>query len=369
MIDGYQVSQALYVATTLRISDLLAASPRSVTDLAHVTGTHAPTLLRLMRALDSVGVYACDDDGFYSNTELGERLRADVPDSLAGWAAYVGRPYYRQAWTGLLDSVRTGENAFASAHGMRVWEYRQHHPEEQSIFEGAMSATAGVVVEAVLASYDFAQFGTVADIGGNAGLLLAAILERFPTVSGVLFDQPDVVAGAGPVLRAAGVADRCQIVGGNFFDSVPVGADAYLLKAIIHDWLDAESIEILRICRRAMRDDATLLLVEQLVGKGSDPSHTAFSDLNMLVSPGGQERTIEEYGALLAAAGFSLTAAIETGTPVFVIEATPAALPAEATSSGGLADGEHLVGRPSRPPLLPASPCRPPPDRSVPLES
>lgn len=324
MIDGYQVSQALYVAATLRISDILAAVPTTITDLARETETHAPTLRRLMRALESVGVYTCDDEGRYTNTELGEQLRTDVPDSLAGWAAYVGRPYYRQAWTGLLDSIRTGENAFTAVHGMRVWEYRVHRPEEQSIFEGAMSATAGVVVEAVLASYDFSRFGTVADIGGNAGLLLAAILNRFPSLGGVLFDQPDVVAEAGPVLRAAGVSDRCQIVGGSFFDSVPAGADAYLLKAIIHDWLDAESIEILRNCRRAMRDDATLLLVEQLVGQGSDPAHTAFSDLNMLVSPGGQERTLEEYGALLAAAGFSLTAAIETGTPVFVIEATPA---------------------------------------------
>ncbi len=323
MVDGYQVSQALHVAATLKVSDILASGPLDATDLAEVTGTHGPTLVRLMRALQSVGVYACDDEGRYANTALGAQLRSDVPGSLRGWAAYVGRPYYRQAWTGLLNSVRTGDNAFAAVHGASVWEYRQQHPEEQVVFDGAMTATAGVVAEAVVGSYDFARFGTVADIGGGAGTLIATILERHPTVHGVLFDQPDVAAGAEPVLRAAGIKDRCQVVGGSFFDAVPKDADAYLLKAIIHDWLDGQAIEILRTCRRAMRGDATLLLVEHLVGEGPDPAHTAFSDLNMLVSPGGQERTLEQYAALLAAAGFSVTGTIGTGTPVFVIEAAP----------------------------------------------
>lgn len=324
MVNGYQVSQALHVAATLHISDFLAAGPRDVDDLAELTRTHGPTLLRLMRALESVGVYVSDDDGRFANTELGEQLRADLPGSLAGWAAYVGRPYYRQAWTSLLDSVRTGDNAFTAVHGMPVWAYRAQHPEEQVIFDAAMAATAGPVLKAVVETYDFSRFGIIADIGGSAGTLLAAILERHPTARGVLFDQPEVVAGARPVLEAAGVADRCQIVAGDFFESVPGGADAYLLKSIIHDWLDAEAIQILRVCRRAMAANATLVLVEQLVGSGADPAHTAFSDLNMLVSPGGQERTLEQYAALLAAAGFSLTEAVDTGTPSFVLEAVPA---------------------------------------------
>jgi O-methyltransferase/methyltransferase family protein len=325
MVNGYQVSQALHVAATLGISDLLASGPRDVTDLAEATGTHGPTLLRLMRALESVDVYSCDEEGRYENTALGKQLCGDVPGSILGWATYVGRPYYRQAWTGLLDSVRTGDNAFASVHGTSCWSYRREHPEEQVIFDGAMTATAGVVVDAVAGSYDFARFDTVADLGGGVGTLLTAILERNPKLHGVLFDQPDVVADAAPVLQAAGVTDRCRLVGGSFFESVPAGADAYLLKAVIHDWLDAEAIQILSTCRRAMRDDATVLLVEQLLGRGPDPVQTAFSDLNMLVSPGGQERTLEQYRALLAASGLSLTGVTETGTPVFVIEAAPAA--------------------------------------------
>jgi DNA-binding Lrp family transcriptional regulator len=323
LVDGYQVSQALHVAATLGISDLLAEGPRSVADLAEQTKTHAPTLRRLMRALESVGVYACDLDGRYSNTELGEQLRSDVAGSLAGWAVYVGRTYYRQAWGQLLDSVRTGRNAFATVHGTSVWHYRKERPEEQAIFDGAMTATVGVVLEAVVSSYDFGRYATVCDVGGNVGTLLAAILKRYPQVRGVLFDQPDVVSDAMPVLKTAGVEDRCELVGGDFFQSVPTGADAYIMKSIIHDWLDDEAVEILRICRSAMGDDARLLLVEQLLGEGSDPSQTAFSDLNMLVSPGGQERTLAEYGDLLAASGFTLTGATDTGTQAFVIEATP----------------------------------------------
>jgi hypothetical protein len=324
LVNGYQVSQAVHAAATFGISDLLASGPRDADDLARATSTHAPTLRRLMRALETVGIYQSDESGRYSNTELGEQLRADLPGSLGGWAVFVGRPAHWLAWGSLVDSVRTGENAFTAVHGMSAWEHRRQHPEEQVVFDAAMTAMTGSVTQAVIDHYDFGRFGTVADIGGGAGRLLSAILDRHPGMHGMLFDQPPVVAGAGPVLEAAGVADRCEVIGGSFFDSVPSGADAYLMKAIIHDWPDAESIDILRTCRRAIPDDGVLLLVEQLVGKGPDPVRTAFSDLNMLVGPGGQERTLGEYGALFDASGFTLTGATETGTPVFVIEAAPA---------------------------------------------
>ncbi len=323
LVNGYQVSQAVHVAATFGISDLLAAGPRDVADLARATSTHGPTLARLMRALETVGVYASDAEGRYANTELGELLRDDVEGSLGGWAAFVGTPAYWQAWAGLVDSVRTGENAFNAVHGMPVWEYRRQRPKDQEIFDRAMTSMSGAFARAVVTAYDFGRFETVVDVGGGAGKLLAVILERYPAVRGVLFDQPDVVAGAGQVLAAAGVADRCETVGGSFFESVPSGGDAYLLKAIIHDWPDAESIEILRICRQAIPADGVLLLVEQLLGDGPDTVRAAFSDLNMLVGPGGQERTVAEYAALFEAAGFALTRVVETGTSVFVIEAAP----------------------------------------------
>jgi hypothetical protein len=274
-----------------------------------------------MRALESVDVYARDTDGHFTNTEVGEQFRTDVAESMSGWAMYVGRPYYRQVWGGLLDSVRTGDNAFRTIHGSSPWEYRRDLPEERAIFDSAMTATAAVVIEAVLAAYDFGRFDTIADIGGGAGTLLAAILQHNPSVNGILFDQAAVVADAEPMLETAGLRDRCRTVSGDFFASVPTGADALLLKAIIHDWLDDQAIQILRVCRRSMKEGDTLLLVEQLIGEGPDPAQTAFSDLNMLVSPGGQERTLEEYDALLVAAGFTTAPAVETTTPVFVIEA------------------------------------------------
>ena len=323
MVNGYQVSQALHVAATLGLSDLLASGPRSVEDLAEVTATHAPTLARLLRALESVDVYERDDEGRYANTEMGSLLRADVPGSLAGWTGFVGRPYYWQAWAGLEGSVRTGENAFRSLHGMSPWDYRNAHHDEQEIFAKSMTSQAGRVAHAVADSYDFSGFETVVDVGGGAGALLATILSTHVGLRGVLFDQPGVVAGAPEVLEGAGVTDRCEVVGGSFFDSVPAGADAYLLKAVIHDWMDPESVAILRACREAMPDQGMLLLVEQLLDEGPDHARTAFSDLNMLVGPGGRERTVDEYRSLLATAGLTLTKVIPTGTAVFVIEAVP----------------------------------------------
>lgn len=323
MINGYQVSQALCVAATLGISDLLADRSRHAADLAAATGAHEPTLVRLLRALECVGVYARNADGFFSNTELGEVLRSDVPGSLMGWASLVGRPYYVQAWAGLEGSVRTGENAFTRVHGSSVWEWRSGHSEEQAIFDRAMTALSGVVAEAVVAAYDFGRFATVVDVGGGRGGLLTAVLSRYPTVRGVLFDRPEVVAAAAPLLERGRVAERCRVVGGDFFDAVPEGADAYLLKAVVHDWPDDKSISLLRTCRRALTGHGTLLLVEQLLGAGPDPARTAFSDLNMLVAPGGQERDEQEYSRLLAAAGFGLRRVVPTGTDVFVLEAEP----------------------------------------------
>ena len=175
----------------------------------------------------------------------------------------------------------------------------------------------------VVDAYDFGRFGTVVDVGGGRGMLLAAVLARYPSVDGVLFDQPDVVAGAHELLSTTGVSPRCRVVGGSFFDAVPDGGDAYLLKSVIHDWPDAESVEILRTCRRAMPAHGRLLLVEQLLDGSPDPVRTAFSDLTMLVMAGGQERTTDEYHSLLAAAGFDLTRTVPTGSDVFMIEAVP----------------------------------------------
>jgi len=316
MINGYQVSQALSVAARLGLPDLLVDGPRTVDDLAGATGTHSPTLLRLMRALAAVGVFERSENGRFGLTDLGATLRRDAPHSIAGWAEFIGRPYYTQAWAALGESVRTGDNAFGLVHGTTIWAYRASRPDEQLLFDRAMGALSGAVVEAVARTYDFGRVGTVVDVGGGRGALLTAILAEHPGVHGVLFDQPEAVAG----LEGG---DRWSVVGGDFFTAVPDDGDAYLLKAVIHDWPDDESVAILRTCRKAIRESGRLLLIEQLLDQAPDAVRTAFSDLNMLVAPGGRERELSEYGALLSAAGFRLDRAIPTGTDVFVIEAVP----------------------------------------------
>ena len=242
LVNSYQVSQAIHVAAILGIADLLADGPRSSDDLAQATGTNPRALYRLLRALAAFGVFHEDDNRMFSLTELGEPLRSDVPESVAGWAAFIGRPNHRDSWGALAESVRTGENAFLLAHGVKVWEYRAEHPEEGAIFDRAMAASSNVVLRSLLAAYDFGRFGTIVDVGGGNGTLLAGLLEAHPGLEGVLFDQPHVVEGVD-------LGERGSVVAGSFFESVPDGGDAYLLKWIIHDWEDEESIAILRNVR------------------------------------------------------------------------------------------------------------------------
>lgn len=325
LINGYQVSQAIHVAATLRIADQLRDGPRTTQELAEATNTHARSLYRLLRALASVGVFREEPGERFSLTELGGCLRSDAPVALGPWAVFIGRQYYWETWGHLLHSVRTGKNAFPALHdGMNVWEWRSQRPEESAIFDAAMAGLSRGAPLAVLGLYDFGRFARVVDVGGGTGAFLAAVLSRHPGTRGVLFDQPHVVTGAGPVLEAAGVADRCEVAGGSFFESVPSGADAYVLKAILHDWDDEASARILRTVRRACGPESMVLIVERAVAPPNEGAPAKFSDLNMLVSPGGQERTNEEWKALLAAGGFRMAGAVETPTGFAVVEGVPA---------------------------------------------
>jgi len=318
LLAGYQVSQAVHVAAVLGIADLLADGPRTSDELAEETGADPDALFRLLRALVVVEIVEADGDRTFSLGRLGQGLRSDAPDSIAGWAAFVGRKFYWDAWGHLIDSVRTGENAFRIAHGTSVWEHRERHPDDSVAFDRAMAAVTRRVIRPLLDAYDFGRFGTIVDVGGGNGALLGAIVERHPSVKGVLFDQPHVVSGADPE-----VAARCTVVGGDFFEEVPAGGDAYVLKWIVHDWEDEEARAILRVCRSAMADDATLLVIERVLEGPNDEPFSRFSDLNMLVGPGGRERTLDEYERLLADSGFALVGCHPTASDFCVIEAEP----------------------------------------------
>jgi hypothetical protein len=317
MINGYRVSQAIYVAATLGVADLLNDGSRTSDELAVATDTDPSTLYRLLRALAAAGVLNEEDGRRFGLTPIGEKLRSDHPQSLGGWAAYIGRPYYWDAWGHLLESVRTGENAFHLRSGTDVWSYRAEHPDEGAIFDRAMVAQTGASNQPVLDAYDFGRFRTVCDVGGGYGAVLASILQKYPAMQGILFDQPHVVANAEDVLRD--VADRCQVVAGSFFESVPEGADAYILRAIVHDWEDEQATRILRACRRAVKG-GSLLVIERVVGEPNEDLASKLSDLNMLVSPGGRERTVEEFRALFAAADFELGGVTKSSSGFAVIE-------------------------------------------------
>ena len=323
LVDGFRVTQTIYAGVELGIPDLLAEGERTADDLADASGADPATLYRLLRALASLGIVHEGDEQMFSLTDLGRPLRSDVPGSLRGWVRLQGRDYLWRSWGNLANAVREGQNSFRMVHGTDIWEWRAEHADESAIFDEAMRSMTIGANASILDAYDFGRFGTIADVAGGNGTLIAAVLATHPAARGILFDQEHVVSGAEPILRAAGVLDRCQIVAGSFFESVPDGADAYVLKWIIHDWEDEESVAILRTCRAAMGTDAVVLLIERDLGRPNEDPVAKLADLNMLVMPGGRERALDEYAALFDAADLRLVAAHPTTSGHLVIEAAP----------------------------------------------
>lgn len=307
------------VAAELGLADHLG-SPRTAEELAVITGTHAPSLRRLLRALAGAGVLRHGEDGRYSLTPLGEALRSDDPQSIRGFmVSVVGGEHYA-AWGELLHSVKTGEVALRKVYGTDVWDYFAKNPERAAFFNDAMTNLSAGVIMAVLASYDFSGISTIMDVGGGHGLMVSTILQNYPEMRGIIFDQPSVVEGARVALEQAGLADRCGVVGGDFFESLPDGADAHLLKFIIHDWDDEQSMRILKNCRRAIKDGGKLLLIEAVVPPPNTAHFANLGDINMMVMTGGRERSRKEYAALYGEAGFELVKVVDTPSPVSVIE-------------------------------------------------
>lgn len=317
---GAMMTQALAVAAKLGVADLLAARPQTIGELAAATKTHERSLYRVLRSLASIGIFAETEPQVFENTPYSEPLRADAPNSLRNGAIFMGEEWHWRVWGDMLYSVETGKPAWGHIHGVEVFDYFAANPQQAEIFNNAMTDMSASIAPAVVEAYDFSGFNTLVDIAGGHGYLLAHILKANPTVKGILFDVPSVIAGAGAFFEKEGVAERVGKTAGDFFSAVPKNADAYIMKHIIHDWDDERAAKILRNIQQSMAENGKVLIVEVVVPEGNEPHQSKVLDLEMLVSPGGVERTAGEYSELLAAAGLRLTRIVPTKSPFSIIE-------------------------------------------------
>jgi ubiquinone/menaquinone biosynthesis C-methylase UbiE len=321
MITGSLGAQAVYVAAKLGIADLLTDGPKHVADLAVAADADAPSLYRVLRALASFGVFAEQSSRVFELTPTADLLRSDSPRSLRDMAIFMGEDWHWQVWSQTLYSVRTGLPAWSKVHGHEVFPYFAANQEAAKIFDRAMTSLSNLAIKAVIDAYDFSEIETLVDVAGGHGRLLTAILEANPAVNGILFDMPHVIQGAQESESVKAVGSRCQLTSGDFFAGVPDDADAYIMKHIIHDWDDERAVQILRNIRRVMRNDGRVLLVEAVITAASEQDFGKLLDIEMLVSPGGKERTAAEYRDLFALAGLHLTRIVPTNSPYSVIEA------------------------------------------------
>ncbi|HEX8078791.1 MAG TPA: methyltransferase [Jatrophihabitans sp.] len=320
-LADYVVPFTLRAICGLRVADHLAAGPRSVEQLAELTGSHALSLHRALRALASREIFAEVEPGVFELTPLAQPLRSDHPASLR--EAYPLLAPDVRAWAAMDHTLRTGESAFEHAHdGKGYWEYMAEHPRDNELFNASQRSVTHRELRAMLSAYDWGVFGTIVDVGGNNGAFLAGILEAFPSVRGIVFDQPHVVSGAREVLADRGVADRCEAVGGDILQTVPAGGDAYLLKRVMYAFDDGDSLAILRAIRAGMHAGSRLLLMEPLLEPGNEFDWGKLYDVLLLVMSGGGGRSLEALQELFAKADLELVRVLRTRT-LPIIEARP----------------------------------------------
>jgi hypothetical protein len=329
LVMGSSVARVIYTAAELGLADCLGDAGIDAASLAQATGTHAPSLARLMRALAAVGIVRETADGIYKLTPLGATLRSGQPGSMRAWVRFQLSEYADRPWRALERAIRTGENAFQREFGMDIWSFRSAHPDYSALFDDAMQSLTLAINQAVATKYRFAGLDWVIDVGGGNGALILSVLERYPTMHGTVFELPHVAERAREHIGTAGLASRCEVVAGDALVGVPEGADAYMLKSVIHGRDDDAASAILRNCRDAMRDSARLLLIERLPAEQIDPDDLRnrlffISDLNMMLNTDGRERTEEEYRSLLSSAGLHLNRIIRTPGLSAIIEADPA---------------------------------------------
>lgn len=323
LVTGYWAAQAVSVAASLRLADLMGAGPRTSEDLASLTGTDHGSLFRLLRALTSVGVFHQSEDGRFELTPLGQYLRADCPGSLRDYAVFFGDERQWRAWGALAHSVRTGETGYQHAHGVGLYDYLAQAPEAAEVFDRAMAGSVAHTASAVATAYDFSGFERLVDVGGGDASLMAAVLHAHPSLRGVVVEQEGAAGRARTRLRQEGLDQRCEVVVGDFFDGVPAGGDAYLLSRVMHVFDDEAAVAILRNCRRRVPHHGVVLVVERVLPPANTPFFGMLGDLNMLALTGGVERTEAEYRVLLESAGLVFAGVVKTATDASVLEARP----------------------------------------------
>jgi C-methyltransferase len=324
MIIATWTSQAITVAAQLGVADALADGPLTIDELAVRVDADADALRRLLRALISRGIFRQRRDGRFELNSLADTLRSDAPASMSSAARFYGSREQRERWTVMVDAVRTGSSVVPALRGKSSFDYFAEQPELAELFNQTMTSVSEMTDLTVVAGYDFGAYPTIVDVGGGHGPLLAAVLAAAPASRGVLYDLPSVVADAPNLLREQGVADRVRIVDGSFFDSVPGGGDAYILKNIIHDWPDEKALQVLRNVRAATGRQAKVLLVEFVIPNHDREFPGKWVDLEMLLNLGARERTAAEYRELLGEAGFRMTRVVQTASPLSLVEARPA---------------------------------------------
>jgi len=323
IITSFWSSRAVYIIAKLGIPDLLTGGAKSAEELATATNTNAPALYRILRALESLGILSSPEPLKFGLTPVSELLVTSAPGSMRWFViSELGEEHY-PAWGNLMHSVKTGEIAFDNHFGKDVWAYFKDNPEQAALFNDSMSGMTQVANESIVDVYDFSLFMKIVDVGGGHGALLTSILRSAPGASGILFDSEQVTSGARPKIEASGIADRCEVIAGNFFEAVPAGGDAYVMKWIIHDWNDEQSITILKNIRKQIAPEGRVIIFDTVVPETSEPDFSKFFDLNMLVMTGGKERTAKEFEQLLEAAGFRLVRIVPTATPTAIIEGEP----------------------------------------------
>jgi hypothetical protein len=322
LATGHMVASALQVVLRLGIPDRLAGAPKTAADLARTAGVPEDGLYRVLRALASAGVFTETAPRRFALTAAGEQLVSGAPGSMREMALWVTSPFHFRVYGDLMHSVQTGQPAAEKVTGMPVFEYFRTQPELSEVFNDAMTNLSEVVVRAALDVYDFSGIGVLVDVAGGHGAVLTTILNAYPRMRGVLFDMDHVVAGAWPRIEGMGLNDRCRTESGDFFKAVPVGGDAYIMKHIIHDWDDERAVAILRNIRRALGGKrGRVILLESVLQPGDAPDFGKIIDLEMMVMPGGRERTADEFRGLFASAGFAMTRIVRTESPLSIVEA------------------------------------------------